>query len=248
MIDHVVVVALVVGHDAQEATERVENEGAEVGGESDSEQRVGQRGQLIVGEIAPVGKDAVWQRGDGRIGGRAGIAEDQRNGDDADDGGDGGQCPDGFAGAERFGVEDAEVLGSLVVLAHGVGDAGAGVHAAERGADERQEDGEGFGEHEVPSIAVAEESVADDDHHVADRRGGTGGAGHGIAGVEEVVGREIFNEVAHQALNQERSDNGDGNMPGGIFGLASHRGDRFKADQDENGDCGLNEQEAEFVR
>ena len=128
------------------------------------------------GEIAAAGEDAVGQRGDGRIGGRAGIAEDQRDGDDADDGGDDGQRPDGFAGAERLGVEDAEVLGSFIVLAHGVGDAGAGVHAAQRGADEGQEDGEGFGQHEVLAIAVAEQAVADNDHHVADGRGGTGGA------------------------------------------------------------------------
>ena len=89
MLDHVVVVALVVGHDAQEATERVEDEGAEVGGQRDSQQRVGQRGQLVVREVAEAGKDAVRQRGNGRIGGRAGIAEDQRDGDDADDRGDG---------------------------------------------------------------------------------------------------------------------------------------------------------------
>ena len=159
-----------------------------------------------------------------------------------------GQRPDGFAGAERLGVQDAEVLGSFVVLAHGVGNAGAGVHAAERGADQRQEDGDGFGEHEVLAVAVAEQAVADDDHHVSDGRGGTGGALHGIAGVEEVVGREIFNQVAHQALNQQRGDHGNGNVLGGIFGLAAHRGHRFEANQDENGDGGLDEQKAEFVR
>jgi len=162
------------------------------------------------------------QRRNGRVGGRAGIAKDQRDGDDADDGGDDGQRPDSFAGAERLGVENAEVLGSLIVLAHGVGDAGTGVHAAQCGADERQEDGEGFSQHEVVAVAVAQQRVADDDHHVADGRGGAGGAGHRIAGVKEVVGREILDEVAHQALYQQRGDDGDGNMPGWIFSLASH--------------------------
>jgi hypothetical protein len=40
---------------------------------------------------------------------------------------------------------------------------------------------------------------------------------HGIAGVEEVVGREILKQVTDQALDQQRSDDGDGNMFGGIF-------------------------------
>ncbi len=64
------------------------------------------------------------------------------DGDDADDRGDDGQRPDGFARRERLGVEDAEVLRSLVVLAHCVGHASAGVHAAQRGADQREEDGD----------------------------------------------------------------------------------------------------------
>ena len=71
---------------------------------------------------------------------------------------------------------------------------------------------------------------------------------HGVAGVEEVVGREVLDQVADQPLNQQRGDDGDGDVFGRIFGLASHRGDRFEADQDENGDRGLNEQKAEFVR
>ena len=100
--------------------------------------------------------------------GARGIAEDQRDGDDADDRGDPGQGPDGLAGRERLGVQHAEVLGSLIVLAHGIGDAGAGVHAAQRGADEGEEDGDGFGQHEVLAVALSQQAVADNDHHVAD--------------------------------------------------------------------------------
>ncbi len=62
-----------------------------------------------------------------------------------------------LARRERLGVEHAEVLGSLVVLAHGVGDAGAGVHAAQRGADEREEHREGFSQHEVLAMALAQQ-------------------------------------------------------------------------------------------
>ena len=66
-----------------------------------------------------------------------------------------GQRPDGAVRRERLGVQHAEVLGRFVVLAHRVGDAGAGVHAAQRGADEGQEHGERFGQHEVLAVTLA---------------------------------------------------------------------------------------------
>ena len=67
---------------------------------------------------------------------------------------------------------------------------------------------------------------------------------HGIAGVEEVVGREILDQVADHPLNQQRGDDGDGNMLGWVLGLASHRGHRFEADQNQNGDGCLDEDKA----
>ena len=76
-----------------------------------------------------------------------------------------------LARRERLGVQHAEVLGNFLVLAHGVGDAGAGVHAGQRGADEGEEDRDGFGQHEVPAMALAEQLIADNNHHVADGRG-----------------------------------------------------------------------------
>ena len=99
----------------------------------------------------------MGQCGNGCVGGSAGIAEDQRDSDDADDRGDDGQGPDGFARRERLGVQNAEVLRSLVVLAHRIGHAGAGVHAAQRGADQRQEHRDGFGQHEVLAVALAQQ-------------------------------------------------------------------------------------------
>ena len=54
-------------------------------------------------------------------------------------------------------MQNTEVLRSLVVLAHGVGDASAGVHAAQRGADQREEHGDGLGQHEVLAVALAEQ-------------------------------------------------------------------------------------------
>ncbi len=71
-------------------------------------------------------------------------------------------------GDKRPGMQHAEVLGSFIVLAHCVGHAGAGVHAAERGADQREEHRDRFSQHEVLAMPLAEQSIADDDHHVAD--------------------------------------------------------------------------------
>ena len=81
--------------------------------------------------------------------GAAGVGEHKRYGYAPDDGGDAGQSPDSAPGRERPGVKHAEVLGSLVVLSHGIGYPGAGVHAAQRGPDESQEHSERFSQHEV---------------------------------------------------------------------------------------------------
>ena len=45
-------------------------------------------------------------------------------------------------GRQILGVQHAEVLRHFPVLAHGIGDARAGVHAGKRGADQRQENRE----------------------------------------------------------------------------------------------------------
>src|ERR1035441_766930 len=99
-------------------------------------------------EVAEVGKDAMRERSNGCVSGRACIAEDKNNGNDADDRRDDGQRPNSLAGAERPGVQDAEMLRSLVVLAHGVGYASAGVHTAKRGADKGQKYSDGLCQHE----------------------------------------------------------------------------------------------------
>ena len=67
-------------------------------------------------------------------------------------------------------MQHAEVLRNFLVFAHGVGDTRAGVHAGQRGADEGEEDRDGFGQHEVSAMALTQQLVADNDHHVAQRR------------------------------------------------------------------------------
>ena len=51
-------------------------------------------------------------------------------------------------------MQHAEVFRHLGVFAHGVGDARPGVDAGERGADQRQEDGYGFDQHEGSPMSV----------------------------------------------------------------------------------------------
>ena len=101
----------------------------------------------------------------------------------ADDRRDDRQRPDGAVGAEVFVVEHAEVFRHFLVLAHGVGHAGAGIDAGERRADQGQEHGDGLDQHERSPVALAEQRVADHDHHVADGRRRAGGALHGVAAI-----------------------------------------------------------------
>src|SRR5208283_2804774 len=101
------------------------------------------------------------------------------------------------------------VLGNFTILAHRVGHASAGVHAGERGADQGEEDGEGFHQHEDASAASAEERVADENHHVTNGSRRTSRTLHGVPTTEEVVCREILKEVAECALHQKRGNNRD---------------------------------------
>ena len=165
----------------------------------------------------------------------------------AEHGGDQSQRPDGAPGRQRLGVQHAEVLGSLIVLAHRVGHASAGVHAAQRGADQRQEHRDRLSQHEVLAVALAQQRIADNDHHVADRRGGACRALHRIPRVQEVVGREVLKQVAEQPLNQQRRDDRNWYVLRWILSLAAHRGHRFEADQNQNRDRGLDEHPAELV-
>jgi len=106
-------------------------------------------------------------------------------------------------GGEVGGVETAEVAADFLVLAHGVGDTGSGVDAGEGGADERQEDGEGLAEHEGAAMALAEERVANNHHHVSDGRSGGACGGHGVAAIEEVVCGEVLKAVKDRSLQQK---------------------------------------------
>ena len=152
-----------------------------------------------------------------------------------------GQRPDGAVRSEVLGVQHAEVLRHFIVLAHGVGDARAGIHARERGADQRQEHGEGLHQHEDAAAALAEEGIADDDHHVADGRRRARGGRHRVPAAEEVVRREILDQITERPLHQQRDDHGDGNVAFGVLRFAAHGRHRFESDQDQDGDSRLNE-------
>ena len=51
-------------------------------------------------------------------------------------------------------------------------------------------------QHEDLAAAGTKQRVAHDDHHVTNRRRGARRTLHGITAIEEVVGREIFDEIA----------------------------------------------------
>ena len=114
------------------------------------------------------------------------------------------QGPNGPVRGEVLVVQNAEVFRHFLILAHGVGHAGAGVDAGKRGADQRQEYGDGLKQHERSAMPWPEQRIAHDDHHVADGRRGARGALHGIAAIEEVVRGEILKQIAeHPCTSSE---------------------------------------------
>ena len=156
---------------AENATERVEQERTEVRGQGDHQEGVGEGSHAVVGSVANARPEAVGDGGDSGIKRCAAVSERHRDRDAADDSGDGSQRPDRVVGGEVLLVQDAEVAADFLVLAHGIGDAGASVHAGESGADQGEEYSERLRQHEDSTVALAEEGIADDDHHVADGGG-----------------------------------------------------------------------------
>jgi len=152
-----------------------------------------------MGTVAEAGEDAVRKGRNRRIAGRARISESQRDGVDTNNRGDEGQRPDGAPRCKRLGLQNAEMLGRFVVSAHGVSNAGTGFHATERGADQGRKDRKGFSQHEVLAIAVPQQPIADDDHHVANRRWGARRVLHRVARVEKVVGRKVLDQITDLA-------------------------------------------------
>ena len=69
----------------------------------------------------------------------------------------------------------------------------------------------------------------------------------GIPAIEKIISRKILEQVTEAALHQQRRDDRNGNVAFRVLGLASHRGHRFEADQDQNGDRGLHKHEAKVV-
>ena len=100
----------------------------------------------------------------------------------------------------------------------------------------------GLDQHEPPrGVITAEEPRAGDHHHVADRGAGAGRVGQLVAGVEEVVGGEVLEQVADHALDEQREEHRPGNVPLGVLRFLAHRGHRLETDQDQDRDTGLDE-------
>ena len=62
-----------------------------------------------------------------------------------------------------------------------------------------------------------------------------------VAGIEEVTGGEVFDQVADHALDEQREQHRPRNVALGVLGLFAHRGDRLESDQDQDRDAGLND-------
>ena len=157
MPHEIVVGAFVECHHAQEAAQRIQNERTEVGCEGKGQQGVGSAAILSC-ERAEAGEDAMRKSCDGRIGGcgwrrrrRALLraTDERRRWQPAS------RWP--VRGESEVSVKDAEVLRRLVVFTHCIGNASAGIHAAERGPDESEENGDSFGHHEVFAMALAKQ-------------------------------------------------------------------------------------------
>src|SRR5260370_13164257 len=138
-------------------------------------------------------------------------------------------------GGEILAMEQAKVLGTLLVSTHSVGHACARVDASQRGADESEEYGKRFDQHETLAV-TAEHRVADNGHHVADRSCRSLGVIKAVKVVHEVIRGEVLDEVHEQALNRDRQQNAAGNVLLGVLGFLAERGYRLKAHQEQNRD------------
>ena len=94
---------------------------------------------------------------------------------------------------------------------------------------------------------AAEHPGAGDQHHVADRRTRGPRVRYGIAVVQQVVGRKILEQVAEGALDHQGEQHRARHVALGVLRFLAHRRDGLEADQDENGDAGLDEHVAEPV-
>src|SRR6185437_15023805 len=119
---------LVEAHDASQATQHVEQEGAEVRSQGDRQQRVRQGGHLVMRAVSKARPEAVRKRGNGRVRGSTGIAKCHDYCERANDGGDHGQRPDRAVRGQVAGVQSSHTVRKLFVFAHGVSDARSGVH------------------------------------------------------------------------------------------------------------------------
>ena len=60
---------------------------------------------------------------------------------------------------------------------------------------------------------------------------------HAVAAIQEVVRREILDQVTERPLHQQRGDHRDGDVALGVLRLAAHGRDRFESDQNQNRDA-----------
>src|SRR5665213_3545515 len=117
----------------------------------------------------------------------------------------------------QFGaMKHPEMLGDFLVAAHRIGHTRTSIDATQSGADEREEDGEGFDQHKSLAMST-EERVAKDNHHVADWSSGAFSVAEAIGVTQEVIRCEVLYEVHEQTLDREREEHAARNVLGRIL-------------------------------
>ena len=192
---------LTEGDDGDQTRRHVEQERAEVADERDGDKGVGQPSVSVRRENAEFVPKIVLVQGR-RVRGCGAQIDHGR--EDAEDDRDKHQEPDCAMRGERLAVQQAELSGDFLVAAHGISHARAGVHAGEGGANQGEKDRASLYQHEgLAGRITAKQRSADQKHHVAERRAGSAGIGHGVTTIQEIVGCEILEKVTNRALNRQ---------------------------------------------
>src|ERR1700722_2638694 len=95
---------------------------------------------------------------------------------------------------------------------------------------------------------AAEHRIADDGHHVTDRRGRAFRIRHTVGAVEKVVRGEVLEQVTCQPLDNERQEDAASYITLGIFGFFAQGGNRLEAAEQEDRDSSLQHDRVETMR
>ena len=150
-------------------------------------------------------------------------------------------------------VQKAEYDWQLSIFPHSIRNTHTGIQAGERGSNQcnhhgySQDSGEG-------DTVPAKHLVAENLRHVTYRRARAKGSRETaatavvIAGIDEKVRREVFEEVEDNGLDNERQKHGAWDITSGVFGLCCQRRSRFKTHYQQDGNGRLEKESTQAMR